>query len=408
MEQQPRCRNLVLDAGPLLSLTPIRGLASAYLTTPQVLSELKDPRAREHFQRLGVSGIKIDVRNPKPAALSHVIQFSKKTGDYSVLSHADLCVVALTYEISQEEAQKPATKTEAEQPTAETTTEEKQLSDPPSEPVKDAGAEEESVEPVASTSKLSDAEARSEIEESTPAEEDLEPLDVQLVREAHAETQAEPKSTPVAESSSSLKDEPAPQEANGPVYDDPSSDDDGEGEWITPSNVSYHKSRALDFLPNSSGGKKRGGDEEEQIPAGCMTADFAMQNVLLQMGLNLVGTAGKKIERVKTWVLRCHACYKICKDNSKKFCPSCGNPSLIRASVTISSPNASSTSEPEMQVHLKSNFQYRLRGTKYSIPAPKTGSAKSGNTGEGLVLREDQNEWTRAKKMADGDRKSVV
>lgn len=44
-----------------------------------------------------------------------------------MLSHADLCVVALTYEITQEEAQKPATKTEAEQPTAETTTEEKQL-----------------------------------------------------------------------------------------------------------------------------------------------------------------------------------------------------------------------------------------------------------------------------------------
>lgn len=43
---------------------------------------------------------------------------------------------------------------------------------------------------------------------------------------------------------------------------------------------------------------------------GCMTADYAMQNVLLHMGLNLVGLEGKNITSVKTWVLRCHACYK--------------------------------------------------------------------------------------------------
>jgi len=68
--------------------------------------------------------------------------------------------------------------------------------------------------------------------------------------------------------------------------------------------------------------------------------------------------------------------------------------------VTISSPDAASDA-PAMQVHLKSNFQYRLRGTKYSIPAPKPGSAKKG-TGEGLILREDQTEYVRARKMADG------
>jgi RNA-binding protein NOB1 len=54
-----------------------------------------------------------------------------------------------------------------------------------------------------------------------------------------------------------------------------------------------------------------------------------------------------------------------------------------------------------MQIHLKKNFQYKTRGTKYSIPAPKPGSAKHG-PGEGLILREDQNEYMRAKKLADG------
>lgn len=98
-----------------------------------------------------------------------------------------------------------------------------------------------------------------------------------------------------------------------PLYDDPSTDeDDGSGDWITPDNVALHKSRALEFLPSSDGDlkKRRRVADEETVLAGCMTADFAMQNVLLQMGLTLVGVEGKRIQKVKTWVLRCHACFK--------------------------------------------------------------------------------------------------
>jgi len=70
--QPPRCKNLVLDAGPLLSLSPLRGLATTYLTVPQVLTELKDQRAREHFERLGLSsGVKIEVRSPDASSLAH-------------------------------------------------------------------------------------------------------------------------------------------------------------------------------------------------------------------------------------------------------------------------------------------------------------------------------------------------
>ena len=212
------------------------------------------------------------------------------------------------------------------------------------------------------------------------------------------------------------------RDSTTPIYDDPSDSDDGEGEWITPSNVAIHKSRALDLLPGNELGGKHTRKRDQPIGSGCMTADFAMQNVLLQMGLNLVGLEGKRIEKVKNWVLRCHACFKyakifkllfgvllmpyicfrMCKDSSKIFCPSCGNPTLLRASVTVASPTASANA-PAMQVHLKPNFQYNIRGTKYSIPAPKAGSAKTG-PGTGLILREDQAEYMRAKKMADGKR----
>src|SRR6266567_7757693 len=94
--------------------------------------------------------------------------------------------------------------------------------------------------------------------------------------------------------------------------------------------------------------------------------------------------------------------FRLCKDNSKKFCPSCGNPTLLRASVTVAAPGASADA-PVMRVHLKPNFQYKTRGTKYSIPSPKAGSAKTG-PGTGLILREDQLEYMRAKKRADGKR----
>jgi RNA-binding protein NOB1 len=61
---------LVLDAAPLLSLTPLKGLAKTYVTTPQVLAELRDPRAREHFQKLGTEGLDILVKSPDVVSYS--------------------------------------------------------------------------------------------------------------------------------------------------------------------------------------------------------------------------------------------------------------------------------------------------------------------------------------------------
>lgn len=88
-----------------------------------------------------------------------------------------------------------------------------------------------------------------------------------------------------------------------PLYEDPNEEDDGEGEWITPTNVAFHKSKTLQLIPAQGGANRK-------VVTGCMTTDFAMQNVLMHMGLNLVGVDGKKIDKVKTWVLRCHACFK--------------------------------------------------------------------------------------------------
>nr|GAT53046.1 predicted protein [Mycena chlorophos] len=337
------CTHLVLDAGPLLSLAPLRGLAQTYYTVPQVLAELKDKRARDHFDQLGLTaGVNVEIASPDAASLAEVVRTAKKTGDYAKRQSA-----AAVSDASKEDG--------------------------------------ETLEALTA-------------DEEEPSQEDLEPLNVELQPIQDADDDETRRPPPADDNEAAV----SPPSSPSPIFDDPSDEeDDGEGEWITPSNVGLHKSRAQNLLPAPANGGK-GKQKEESFEVGCMTADFAMQNVLLQMGLNLVGVEGQRIQKLKSWVLRCHACFKICKDNTKKFCPSCGNPTLLRASVTISSPDAPGDA-PVMEVHLKRNFQYKLRGTKYSIPAPKPGSAKTG-TGEGLILREDQSEFLRAKKMADGKR----
>ncbi|KAI0005151.1 Nin one binding Zn-ribbon like-domain-containing protein [Russula compacta] len=401
------CRNLVLDTGPLLMLSPLRGLAETFVTVPQVLDELKDKRAREHFEKLGLmAGVNVKVQSPDPASLAYVIQFAKKTGDYSALSHADLCILALTYALDKAERENNV-QPRVDEPSSSGSA---APSNTLTQNVTGNAASHEltTADHVEEKGTEEDRNPQGEIETVDdglePLEDALKRLDIELVP-LNENVREEQTNTVPAEAASSSDDPESPHAVPSlspppPLYEDPTGDDDNEGEWITPENVSLHKARALGLTPSDNGSVK--GKNKEIIPVGCMTADFAMQNVLLQMDLSLVGMEGKKIQKVKTWVLRCHACFKICKDASKKFCPSCGNPTLLRASVTISSPSASSDA-PATQVHLKKNFQYRTRGTIYSIPAPKPGSAKTGS-GEGLILREDQAEYMRAVKRAETQR----
>ncbi|EJD53961.1 hypothetical protein AURDEDRAFT_180333 [Auricularia subglabra TFB-10046 SS5] len=353
----PAVIDLVLDAGPLLSQTPLRGVAEHYYTVPHVISEIQDKSAREYLERLGlVAGINIQTRNPDTASLLKVIACAKKSGDYAVLSQTDLAVLALTLSL-HEKAVAAAAKVEA-----------------------DATATPEEVSTTATTSE-STAPA-----EPTPSTQEES---VQAVAEAPEAAQLNDENATTAEEQQPDNIEEVTDSEDSEEDDEEEDDDDGEGEWITPDNVARHKSRALDLIPEANSG-----EAPKTVLVGCMTADYAMQNVLLHLGLNLLDVEGRRISTVKTWVLRCHACFKLCKDSSKKFCPTCGNATLLRTSITTKAPETPGGA-PVVQVHLKRNFQYRNRGSKYSIPAPKPGSSKKGS-GEGLILREDQQEWQRA------------
>ncbi|KAI4326974.1 hypothetical protein L6164_019483 [Bauhinia variegata] len=111
----------------------------------------------------------------------------------------------------------------------------------------------------------------------------------------------------------------------------------------------------------------------------CVTGDFAMQNVLLQMGLRLLAPGGAQIHRLHRWILKCHACYTVTPEIGRIFCPKCGNGgTLLKVAVTVGENGI---------VLAARRPRITLRGSKFSLPLPQGGrDAITKN----LVLREDQ------------------
>jgi RNA-binding protein NOB1 len=173
-----------------------------------------------------------------------------------------------------------------------------------------------------------------------------------------------------------------------PVTDD----DESDGDWITPSNLSTH--RAIDSgLPADMPLTP-----QTQLDVATMTIDFAMQNVLLQMNLHLLSTNMQRIKHLVSKVLRCHACFLIVRDLSKQFCPRCGAHSSLRR------VNCSTSSRGVFRLHLAKNYTVNKRGDKFSIPKPIAGTANTkwsgigggqGGWGRDLILSEDQKEFTK-------------
>ena len=91
--------SLILDAGPLItqSYSDLHSLAEHFYTTPSVYNEIKDERARSN---LLLWNDKLQLRQPKPEYVKKVVEFSKLTGDYAVLSSTDLHIIALCYALN--------------------------------------------------------------------------------------------------------------------------------------------------------------------------------------------------------------------------------------------------------------------------------------------------------------------
>lgn len=111
----------------------------------------------------------------------------------------------------------------------------------------------------------------------------------------------------------------------------------------------------------------------------CITGDFAMQNVLLQMGLRLLAPGGMQIRELHRWILKCHACFKVTTEIGRIFCPKCGNGGTLRKVAVTVGENGIILAARRPRI--------TLRGTKFSLPLPQGGrDAITKNP----ILREDQ------------------
>ena len=97
-----------------------------------------------------------------------------------------------------------------------------------------------------------------------------------------------------------------------------------------------------------------------------VTSDFAMQNVIVQMGFSLLSLDGKLIQRMKRFKLLCRACEKLNKSVEKEFCEFCGSHTLIKVSVYVNSSG-------EVTYFKNPRRKINNRGKIYPIPKPKGG-----------------------------------
>ncbi|KAI9828356.1 MAG: Nin1 binding protein [Thelocarpon impressellum] len=369
MEARKATHTIVLDAGPILKNEPaissLLAQSEALVTVPSVIAEIRDDAARSRVETTLLPFLTL--RNPKPESVKTVADFARKTGDYEVLSRPDLQILALAYELECERNGGDWRLRKAPG--------QKGVNGAPPKKVEEADEEvperdeETAADSVSSPVGDSEEAPQSQVEE--PLEKSLQDLQMSSPSEEvkdHAEAIAIP------------------------AEETPDSEDSGSDGWITPSNIK--KQQAKD-----SNTSTKPVHEQKVMQVATMTTDFAMQNVLLQMNLNLLSPSLQRVRHLKTYMLRCHACFATTKDMSRQFCSRCGQPTLLRVSC-------STLDSGEFRVHLKRNMQWNTRGDRFSIPKAAHGSASGkvkgaagggkGGWGQGLILAEDQKEYVRA------------
>ncbi|RGB36542.1 Nin one binding Zn-ribbon like-domain-containing protein [Rhizophagus diaphanus] len=404
-----KIESLVIDSGPLIKGINVRAFAEKIYTIPEVISEIRDKHSRDFLNQISFN---LQIKVPSNEALKEVVNFSKKTGDFANLSAVDLRVLALTYMLEVEangtnrlrkEPVKSFTKFGGNNNNSNKNFKKKPLNKPESMEIINKREQQQQIDetnlvPNLESLKLTDITAEFSSSEGMDHQRDA------VSNLYQVENSEQLNNIDFNKNCSLSKDEPIveisahnaeryntsihvsdqnsiDQKRNeiSDVHQDEEYGDDDIG-WITPDNINDYQAKEHEFLINL---RK---DNLENVKIACMTTDYSMQNVLLQMRLNLISVEGKRIRKVKNWVLRCHACFKITTNMEKKFCPNCGNAALIRTS-TSTDVNGNVT------YYLKKNFQYNLRGTKYSIPEPK-----GGRNASNIILREDQKEYQKALK----------
>ncbi|KAF6807352.1 20s-pre-rRNA d-site endonuclease nob1 [Colletotrichum sojae] len=377
-EERKPIHALVLDTGPLIKNDPpvstLIAQADELYMLPSIIDEIRDVNTRTRVQTTLLPFVKM--RNPRAESLKFVTNFARRSGDLEVLSRPDLHLLALTYELEVEKNGGDS-----------------RLRKDPTQRVPNEAPGSEAAEAKQDEEKVAEGEAPTEAPEQAESSTAAESASA---TQAEGQTETTDAAADVTQNLEKLEledastaDAPAPTETvdTAEVQDDGSDSEDG---WITPSNVKKQKEK--------DSKKNQPTAPAIDVKVGILTSDYAMQNVALRIGLNLLSPAMARITQIKTWVLRCHGCFQVCKKMDKQFCPSCGQATLTRTSCTTEEDGT-------FKIHLKRNFQWNTRGNVYSIPKPVAGTASGklakhaggkNNWGTNLIFAEDQKEYERA------------
>ncbi|GAB7342798.1 hypothetical protein MBLNU457_g0933t1 [Dothideomycetes sp. NU457] len=374
---------IVLDTGAIIrnhpTVSSLIAQAEEIITVPAIISEIRDADTRSRVQTTLMPFLKL--RSPKPNSIKFVTDFARRTGDLAVLSKPDIQIIALAYELECERnggdwrlRRMPGQKGVNGAPP-------RKEAEPAGSTATEAGAEPVKAEGDNSADSADGPSIDAQPEALETAKEDIS---VKGVQTALSETKLE--DGPLSEANQA----PIPPDERQETQTGEKSDSDDDEGWITPSNLKKHQAK------DANGSVEEQGKEQAVMQVATLTTDFAMQNVILQVNLNLLSPSFQRVKHLKTFVLRCHACFQTTKEMSKQFCPRCGKPTLTRVAC-------STTANGEFKLHLKKNMQWNTRGDRYSIPKAVHGSANGRITGGGkggwgnnLMLAEDQKEYQRA------------
>ena len=384
---------VVLDASPLLnnepSISSLLAKSEKLFTIPSVVAEIKDKHARSRMETTVLPFLTI--RDPLPASINFVTNFARKTGDLVVLSKPDINILALAYELECERNHGDWRLRKVPGQKGVNGTPPSKLHDKPA-----TGSQGRSLADLSVSSSTPYNSVDPDQADSFPKERPLNSRGssshpdisgVSVGLETLEITEPADKISIETEPTDSRSQDLTANDATTPISD--SSDSEG---WITPANLKKQ-------LAKDQNRDAQTHNEASIMQVATITGDFAMQNVLLQMNLNLLSSSMMRVRQLKTYILRCHACFEKTKDMTKQFCPRCGGPTLTRVSCSTSANG-------EFKIYLKKNMQWNTRGDRFSIPKLVSGSAngKSGTSkgggkggwGQELILAEDQKEYLKA------------
>ncbi|CAD8107250.1 unnamed protein product [Paramecium primaurelia] len=340
---------LILDANAFIKEINFQHLSEHYtfVTHEAILTEVRDERARQKLQNFTYP---LTFLTPSEKMIKIVKQFATQTSDIASLSPIDIELIALACTIIEENGQKDKLKLEPLKPLEfnkiknvyGSKNQQQQIEEEEEEVQQQEENEQvQNKQQDEQTQQKSEEPEKQEIsqknDDNNDDDDDSDGWEEVVPKKKHYNNYTKQSNTQLQ--TKQVEDQ-----------QEESSEDDNDEEWINNTNIN-EKLNEIQINPQQA----------NQIGVALLTTDFAMQNVLLQMGVPVLSTEGYMIKSARRFILECHICKTLVRDSTRLFCTNCGNNSLLKVSCSLESDGT-------IILYRKKNFKVNLRGTQYSIP----------------------------------------